>query len=56
MNPFRAFPKNASQKNASRSAPPVRSAFDAPANETSLDPVIERRERRLRYEIGRAHV
>ncbi len=49
MNPFRAFPKNASQKNASRSAPPVRSAFDAPANETSLDPVIERRERRLRY-------
>lgn len=44
MNPFPEFSKAVSE-----SAKSIRLALEAPANETSLDPAIERRERRLRY-------
>jgi membrane fusion protein, epimerase transport system len=44
MNPFPEFSKDASTR-----AQTLRAASETPANETSLDPVIERRERRLRY-------
>ena len=49
MNLFQELPKDATS-----SAHPFRTSVDQqatskPANETSLDPAIERRERRLRY-------